>query len=71
MELTGDAYFKATSGDVEIDFVNDLGDLSFDLTATSGNLDVGRRSGEKKLYINRGGYKIVGVTSSGNQEYEN
>ncbi len=71
IELTGNAYFKATSGDVEIDFINDLRDLSFDLTATSGDLDVGNRSGEKKLYLDRGGYKIVGVTSSGNQEYEN
>ncbi len=71
IELTGDAYFKAGSGDVEMDFSNDLRDLSFDLTATSGNLDVGSRSGEKKLYIDRGGYKIVGITSSGDQEYEN
>lgn len=70
IELAGDAYFKATSGDIEIEFINDLSELSFDLTATSGNLDVGRRSAEKKLYIDRGGYKIVGVTSSGNQEYE-
>lgn len=70
IELTGNAYFKAGSGDVEIEFVNNIEDLSFDLTATSGNLDVGRRSGEKKLYIDRGGYKVVGVTSSGNQEYE-
>lgn len=70
IKLTGDAYFKATSGSVEISFDNNLSDLSFDLTATSGDLDVGSRSGEKKLYIDRGGFKVVGVTSSGDQEYD-
>lgn len=70
IELSGNAYFKSSSGDVEIDFVNDVSSLSFDLTASSGNLNVGSKSGEKKLYIDRGGYKIVGVTSSGNQGYD-
>lgn len=68
--LTGDASFDATSGDVEIDFENDLDDLSFDLRATSGDLEVGNRSAEKRLLIERGGYKVSGVTSSGDQEYE-
>ncbi|MEP1095543.1 MAG: DUF4097 family beta strand repeat-containing protein [Cyclobacteriaceae bacterium] len=70
IKLTGDAYFKATSGNIEIEFENDLSELSFDLTATSGDLDVGSRSAEKKLYIDRGGFKVVGVTSSGDQEYD-
>lgn len=70
IELTGNANFKATSGDVEIDFENNINDLSFDLTATSGNLEVGNRSGSKRLIMDRGGYKVTGVTSSGDQEYE-
>lgn len=70
IELNDNCYFDATSGDIEIDFVNDLDDLSFDLTATSGDLEVGNRSGEKRLVIERGGIKITGTTSSGNQEYE-
>lgn len=70
IELTANAYFDATSGNVEIDFVNDLEDLSFDLTATSGDLEVGNRSGEKRLVIDRGGIKVTGTTSSGDQEYE-
>ncbi len=70
IELTANAYFDATSGNVEIDFVNDLADLSFDLTATSGDLEVGSRSGEKRLVIDRGGIKVTGTTSSGDQEYE-
>lgn len=70
IDLNGNAYFKASSGSIEIDFINEIRELSFDLTASSGNLDVGNRSGEKKLYIDRGGYMVVGVTSSGDQEYD-
>ncbi|WP_424961256.1 DUF4097 family beta strand repeat-containing protein [Ekhidna sp.] len=70
IEVNDDCYFDATSGNIEIDFTNDLDDLSFDLTATSGDLDVGNRSGEKRLVIDRGGIKITGTTSSGDQEYE-
>ncbi|MBC6400232.1 MAG: DUF4097 family beta strand repeat protein [Ekhidna sp.] len=68
--LTGDAYFDATSGDVKIDFTNDLDDLNFDLNATSGDLEVGSRKGEKRLIIERGEYTVRGTTSSGDQEYE-
>ncbi|WP_462250270.1 DUF4097 family beta strand repeat-containing protein [Ekhidna sp.] len=70
IELNDNCYFDATSGDIEIDFINDLQDLSFDLTATSGDLEVGNRSGEKRMVIDRGGIKISGTTSSGSQEYE-
>lgn len=70
IELNDNTYFDATSGNIEIDFVNDLDDLSFDLTATSGDLEVGNRSGEKRLVIDRGGIKVIGTTSSGDQEYE-
>ncbi|SNT29282.1 Putative adhesin [Ekhidna lutea] len=70
IEVNDNCYFDATSGNIEIDFVNDLNDLSFDLTATSGDLEVGNRSGEKRLVIDRGGVKVIGTTSSGDQEYE-
>lgn len=70
IEANDNCYFDATSGDVEIDFSNDLDDMSFDLTATSGDLEVGNRSGEKRLVIERGGIKVIGTTSSGSQEYE-
>lgn len=70
VRITGNCYFNASSGNIEIDFANDLDDLSFDLSATSGDLEVGSRSAEKRLVIDRGGYKVTGVTSSGDQEYE-
>lgn len=68
--LIGDSNFDATSGDIEIDFDNPLDELSFDLSATSGDLEVGNRSSEKRLRIDRGGYKVTSVTSSGDQEYD-
>ena len=70
IEVSDNCYFDATSGNIEIDFANDLNDLSFDLTASSGDLEVGSRSGEKRLVIDRGGFKVIGTTSSGDQEYE-
>ncbi|MEM7298835.1 MAG: DUF4097 family beta strand repeat-containing protein [Bacteroidota bacterium] len=70
IKLTGNTYFDATSGNVDVDFSNDLDDMSFDLTASSGDLEVGNRSGEKRMVIERGGIKVIGVTSSGDQEYE-
>lgn len=70
IEANDNCYFDATSGNIEIDFINDLDELSFDLTATSGDLEVGNRSGEKRLVIDRGGIKVTGTTSSGDQEYE-
>lgn len=70
VELTGNANFDATSGNVDVNFVNPLEELSFDLSASSGDLEVGGRSSEKRLVIDRGGYKVRGVTSSGDQEYD-
>ncbi len=70
IEVNDNCYFDASSGNIEIDFTNDLDELSFDLTATSGDLEVDGRSGEKRLVIDRGGIKITGTTSSGDQEYE-
>jgi len=67
--LTGNADFDATSGNIEVDFTNDLNELSFDLTASSGDLEVGDREAEKRLKIQREGYLVRGVTSAGDQEY--
>lgn len=63
--LKGDAEFRASSGDVEIELANRLDEFSFDLQTSSGSLRVGSRSSEKNLYMKQGGYWIRGVTSSG------
>jgi hypothetical protein len=68
IELTGDSRFKSTSGDVSMNF-NDIGAMSFDLKASSGDLRAGSRSEDRKLYKNNGGVWIYGVSSSGDQNY--
>lgn len=69
IKLTGDAEFRANSGDIEMELANSLEEMSFDLEASSGDLRVGNRSGEDELYIRNGGIWIRGITSSGSQRY--
>ncbi|MRT91806.1 DUF4097 family beta strand repeat-containing protein [Ancylomarina sp. 16SWW S1-10-2] len=69
VELIGDSMFKSTSGDVSMDFNNNVNDMSFDLKASSGDLRVGSRSADRKLYMNNGNLWIYGISSSGNQNY--
>ena len=72
IEITDDMYLEATSGEIEIELVNDVEDLNFELETGSGDLRAGRRSGEKDLYIKRGdGFWVHGVTSSGDIDMTN
>lgn len=72
LEITDDLYLQASSGEIEIELVNDMEDLNFELETGSGDLRAGRRSGEKDLYIKRGdGFWVRGVTSSGDIEISN
>ncbi len=71
VELTDDSEFRASSGSIVFELSNDPDDLSFDLQTSSGNLRAGGRSGDKSLYIKRGGYWIRAVTSSGNVRFSN
>ena len=71
LTLVGDAYFRTSSGDLEVEFTNDIDKMSFDLTASSGDIDVGSLSGDKRLMIDNGGYKVTGISSSGDQDYSN
>ena len=69
VDLIGDSMFKSTSGDISMDFNNNINDMSFDLKASSGDLRVGSRSADSKLYTNNGDVWIYGISSSGNQNY--
>ncbi len=69
IKLTGDSYFKASSGSVTMDLLNDIDELSFDLTASSGGLSAKGVAGKKNLVVDRGPIKIHGNTSSGSQNY--
>lgn len=72
IEITDDINLKASSGEISIEFVNDLEALNFDLQSSSGDLDVGNRSGEKNMYIKRGdGFWVNSVTSSGDMDFSN
>ncbi len=69
--MLGDSKARATSGDIELIFVNDLEDIGFDLDASSGDLEVGNFSSEDRLVIQRGEIVYQGYTTSGDQFYGN
>lgn len=71
IQLTGDSRFKSTSGDIIMDLENDLEDVGFDLRATSGDLEVGHRDAEDRLVIKRGNVLVTGISTSGDQRYDN
>ena len=69
IKLTGDSRFKASSGNITIDLMNDEDELSFDLDAGSGNLRAGGSKADDRLILTKGPIKITGISSSGNQTY--
>lgn len=69
IELLGDSKFKSTSGNVSMNFENDIDNMSFDLRASSGDLRAGSRSAERKLYSRHGDLWVYGHSSSGDQNY--
>ncbi|MGZ2370763.1 DUF4097 family beta strand repeat-containing protein [Ancylomarina sp. YFZ004] len=69
IELMGNSKFKSTSGNVSIDFANDIDEMSFDLRASSGDLRAGSRSADRKLYMKHGDIWVYGHSSSGDQNY--
>lgn len=72
IEITGDLYLEATSGEIEIELVNEIDDLNFELETASGDLRAGRRTSEKDLYTKRGdGFWVKGVTTSGDIDITN
>ncbi|MFA8433048.1 MAG: DUF4097 family beta strand repeat-containing protein [Marinifilaceae bacterium] len=70
IELKQNSRFRTTSGNISMDFENDLESLGFDLEASSGDLYVGNRHGEKEILFRRGDILVRGESSSGNQRYK-
>ncbi len=68
--LNGNSSFEATSGNVRVDFTNNIEDISFNLSATSGGLQVGSQESGNRLIIDSGMYMVRGFTTSGDQEYK-
>lgn len=71
VELTGNSSFRTTSGEIDIRLKNDLKNLNFDLSASSGNLRAAGVNSERKLVLKNGNgnIEIRGVSSSGSQSY--
>lgn len=67
--LRENSRFKTSSGDITMDFSNDLETISFDLVASSGDLQIGNRSAEKRMKKQSGEISVNGVSSSGDQRY--
>lgn len=71
VKLTTNANFNTSSGSISMRFLNPLDELGFDLSASSGGLNVGDSHGNKRLVLGRGQIKIIGKSSSGSQRYNN
>lgn len=72
IELTSNSYFRSSSGSIDMELVNDIESLNFDLDASSGSLRVGDRKAQDR-YIDRRneGIEVKGISSSGSQRYSN
>ncbi len=72
VELTANSYFKSSSGSIDIELVNDIESLNFDLQASSGSLRIGdRRAQDRYIDRRKKGIEIRGISSSGSQRYDN
>lgn len=69
VNLTGNSDFKTSSGKIKIQLKNDLDELSFNLSSSSGELLVGGSKKGKNYFYNAGKILIRGISSSGNQQY--
>ncbi len=67
--LTGDSSFQASTGSIQMDFTNALDRLQFDLTSTTGSLEVGRERSQRRLFLSGTGIVVTGTTSTGSQRF--
>ena len=75
IEVKEKSDLSASYGNIKMDFKNDFNDLSFDLKAELGYLNVNKNGQKIKgdngvLFLNQGKIHIKGYTASGDQEYE-
>lgn len=68
--LADDSNAQSTSGDIYLEFLNELELIGFDLKATSGDLRVGTVRGEDRLVLRRGSITFEGTSTSGDQTYK-
>lgn len=71
IELTDHSSFRTNSGGIRMHLRNNVDQLSFDLSASSGGLSIGNQRMKKSYYSDKGSIKVKGVSSSGSQRYYN
>lgn len=67
--LTENSSFEATTGSIDIDLVNNLDDLEFDLSSTTGSLRVGDERSQRRLFFGGSGVEVNASTSTGSQRF--
>lgn len=72
--LVASAEFKTSSGDIRMKFLNEMSDLRFDLTSSSGDIVVEKgnekNKSDRKLLLGQGAIVVKGVSSFGDQTYK-
>ena len=66
--------FKTSSGNIQMNLLNEMNDLSFDLQSNSGQLSVEKanvkNTSNQKLVMGQGNIVVKGISSFGNQTYK-
>jgi DUF4097 and DUF4098 domain-containing protein YvlB len=74
VQVVSNSNFKASSGNIAIDFLNELKDFHFDLRSSSGSVCVGegaaKSTSDKLLQVGEGAIVITGNTTFGHQVYK-
>jgi hypothetical protein len=73
VEVLGNSEIETSSGDISIDFINDVESLGFNLQTTSGDIKVKKEShelrSENRLLIDDKSITVKGTTKFGDQSY--
>jgi len=69
VRLTDDSRFEATTGSIDMELENELDDLEFDLTSTTGSLRVGDERSQRRLFFGGSGIEVTATTSTGSQRF--
>ncbi len=67
--LTADSSFQASTGRIDMGLTNRLDQLQFELTSTTGSLEVGRERSQRRLFLSGTGIVVTGATSTGSQRF--
>jgi lia operon protein LiaG len=68
--LRGDSSLQTSSGTIDVDFTNDLEELTLDLESSSGKISAGRTSAKGTVVAGSGSIHVHGKSSSGRQTYK-